>query len=285
MVAPALQDRLMHFALQSVVTAWGRVQYRQAGPTDAVRTCVLLHGIGSGSASWLAQLEADSVSADTQVLAWEAPGYGESHALPAAQPLAADYAQRMWAWLDAMNVGSAVTLVGHSLGAIMAASAAAMQPKRVQLLVLLAPAQGYGAASETLRAQKRDDRLRLLESLGPAGMAQQRAHAMLSAHATPDQLAFVRSVMAQVRVAGYTQATHLLAHSDLLADLKQWSGPVQVASARADTITPAAGCLSVAQACHVPWLDLGDAGHACPLEAADAVNALLALPTTDKAHA
>lgn len=285
MVALALQDRLTHFALQSVDTVYGRVQYRQAGPEDAVRTCVLLHGIGSGSASWLAQLEAASVSADTQVLAWEAPGYGESHAMPAAQPLAADYAQRIWAWLDAIEVDGVVTLVGHSLGAIMAASAATLQPKRVHQLVLLAPAQGYGAASQTLRAQKRDDRLRLLDSLGPAGMAQQRAHAMLSAHASPDQLAFVRSVMAQVHVDGYTQATHLLAHADLLADLKQWTGRVLVASARADAITPAASCQNVAHACHVPWHDLGEAGHACPLEAAAAVNALLELPTTDKAHA
>jgi pimeloyl-ACP methyl ester carboxylesterase len=141
-----------------------------------------------------------------------------------------------------------------------------------------------------VRQQKRDDRLHNLNTLGPAGMAQKRASAMLSPHASSEYIAFVQSIMAQVHVAGYTQATHLLAQSDLLTDLQQWSGPLVVASGQADTITTASGCQSVAQARQVPWHDLGNAGHACALEAADAVNALLQLTatqtmSTQKAHA
>ena len=285
MSAHTLQQRLSHFALQSVDTALGRVQYRQAGLASAAHTCVLLHGIGSASASWLAQLEAASKSPDTRMLAWDAPGYGETQAVSAAQPVAMDYAQRVWAWLDALHLKSSITLVGHSLGAIMAASAARLQPKRVRQLVLLAPAQGYGAASEALRQQKRDDRLKNLQTLGPSGMAEKRASAMLSQHASSEYIAFVQSVMAQVNVAGYTQATHLLAQSDVLTDLKQWSGPLVVASGRADTITPASGCQALAQACDVAWHDLGDVGHACALEAAPAVNALLQLNSPNKAIA
>lgn len=285
MSAHTLQQRLSHFALQSVDTALGKVQYRQAGLASAAHTCVLLHGIGSASASWLAQLEAASNSSDTRVLAWDAPGYGETQAVPAAQPVATDYAQRVWAWLDALHLTSSITLVGHSLGAIMAASAARLQPKRVQQLVLLAPAQGYGAASEALRQQKRDDRLKNLQTLGPAGMAEKRASAMLSQHASSEYIAFVQSVMAQVNVAGYTQATHLLAQSDVLTDLKQWSGPLVIASGHADTITPASGCQALAHACDVIWHDLGDVGHACALEAAQAVNALLQLNSPNKAMA
>ncbi len=279
-----LQERLSHFALQSVDTALGRVQYRQAGLASATRTCVLLHGIGSASASWLAQLEAAASSPETsRVLAWEAPGYGASQAVPSAQPVAAEYALRVWAWLDALNLTLPVLLVGHSLGAIMAASAAALQPARVQQLVLLSPAQGYGTVDEVVRLQKRDDRLHNLQTLGPAGMALQRASAMLSANATTGQIAFVQHVMAQVHVAGYTQATHLLAQGDLLTELKTWTGPLVVASGRADTITPMTGCQAVADACGVPWHDLGDVGHACALEGAQAVNALLQITTPHKA--
>lgn len=279
-----LQERLSHFALQSVTSALGCVQYRQAGDALAEHTCVLLHGIGSASASWLAQLEAAASAPQiTRVLAWEAPGYGLSQAITAAQPVATDYAQRVWAWLDALNLGTNITLVGHSLGAIMATCAAVMQPARVRRLVLLSPAQGYGAASPAVREQKRDDRLHNLKTLGPAGMAAKRASAMLSPHATSAQIEFVQQVMAQVHVAGYTQATHLLAQADLLADLKQWAGPLVVASGRADTITPMAGCQAVAQARQVPWYDLGDVGHACALEGAQAVNALLQLNTRKEA--
>lgn len=287
----AMLKRLSQFALQGVDTPLGQVQYRRAGLATAANTCVLLHGIGSGSASWLAQLEAAACQPEAMcVLAWEAPGYGASHAVPSAQPLAGEYAQRVWAWLDALSVSSAITLVGHSLGAIMAARAAVLQPQRVRRLVLLAPAQGYGAASEALRQQKREDRLNNLRSLGPERMAQQRASAMLSPGASHEHIEFVQSIMAQVNVAGYTQAVHLLAQSDLLTDLRQWPGVLVLASGQADTITPPSGCQSVAIARQAPWHDLGNAGHACALEAADAVNALLGLSSdhaapTQKARA
>lgn len=283
MLAHAHEERLSRFALQSVATALGRVQYRQAGDASARRTCVLLHGIGSGSASWLAQLEAAShPDANTRVLAWEAPGYGATQPLDALQPLATDYARCVWAWLDALQIASPITLVGHSLGAIMATRAAVLQAARVQQLILLSPAAGYGAAAQSVREQKRDERLKNLQTLGPAGMAAKRASAMLSAHATPDQVHFVQQVMSQVHVAGYTQATHLLAHADLLSDLTRWRGPLVVASGRADTITPMSACQAVAAAREVPWCDLGEVGHACALEAAPAVNALLQLSATDR---
>lgn len=282
----ALQQRLLHFALQDVDTSVGRVQYREAGHAKAPRTCVLLHGIGSGSASWLAQLEAAASAPDeVHVLAWEAPGYGKSHAVQPEHPRASDYALHMWAWLNALHVTQPITLVGHSLGALMAASAALSQPTRVQQLLVLAPAQGYGASPAEIRHQKRDDRLHNLTTLGPAGMAAQRGKAMLSASATETQIAFIQHIMAQVHVHGYTQATHLLAQGDLLADLTKWSGPLTVASGRSDIITPMSNCQALAQACQVNWHDLGDVGHACALEGATAVNALLQIPTLSKAHA
>ena len=123
------------------------VRYRQAGLNSSVSaapTIVLLHGIGSGSASWVRQLTAVQPQA-VCVLAWDAPGYADSSPVAAAQPVAADYAQRLGLWLDALGVLQA-HIVGHSLGCIMAASFAKLYPHRVSQLTLLAPAQGYGAA-------------------------------------------------------------------------------------------------------------------------------------------
>jgi pimeloyl-ACP methyl ester carboxylesterase len=146
----------------------GRVQYRHAGQgAPGQATHVLLHGIGSGSASWVAQLQAAS-AAPLSVLAWDAPGYGGSAPVEPAQPVATDYAQRVWAWLDTLGVTQPVTLVGHSLGAIMAASAARMAPHRVQRLVLLAPARGYANAAPAEREKKLQDRLHNLLQLAPA---------------------------------------------------------------------------------------------------------------------
>ena len=264
--------------LQTQALAQGHISYRCSG--RATRTThVLLHGIGSASASWAGQLGAAYEQLGHRLLAWDAPGYGNSTALPDAEPLASAYAQRLWQWLDAMGTHTPVVLVGHSLGALMAVSAYHLAPQRVAGMVLLAPAQGYGDAPALERDKKLQDRLALLQRLGPAGMAEQRSAAMLSGQAPLHLQAMVRTTMAQIHPEGYTQAARMLAGGRLLRELALCPPglPITVASGSADTITPPAACQAVAAAAHTPWCDLGPVGHACPLEAAPPVNALLGL--------
>lgn len=292
-LAASLAERLESFPLLTAETPLGRIAYRHAGPSEENKAknrsgsgspadsssqsvsqapLVLLHGIGSASASWLKQLE--SLSDQFTVLTWNAPGYTGSAPLPIAAPAAADYAARMWAWLDALGISN-ITLAGHSLGALMAGAAARIAPARVERLVLLAPAGGYGKADANVRETKLRERLSNLAALGPQGMAEKRGAAMLSPAASADDIAFIKSVMAEIDPAGYTQAVHMLMHGDLAGDLAHLNCPITVASGSADTITPPAACQAVAVAARTPWIDLGAAGHACPLEAATLVNRLL----------
>ena len=82
-----------------------------------------------------------------------------------AQPQGADYAARLTSLLDTLGIERCV-LVGHSLGALMAAPAAS-RDDRIAALVLISPAQGYGAAGrEADRARVRSERLATLEKLG-----------------------------------------------------------------------------------------------------------------------
>jgi pimeloyl-ACP methyl ester carboxylesterase len=192
-------------------------------------------------------------------------------------PRAADYAARLWAWLDALQALRPVVLAGHSLGALMAAAAAVQQPARVARLVLLAPAQGYAQASAALRQRKLDERLANLAALGPAGIARSRAPVMLSEQADTAQVAFVEQVMAQIDPAGYTQAARMLADGDLAADLRALACPITIANGDADTITPAQAGRTLAQQLGVPYVSLGAVGHICALQAADSVNRLLGL--------
>lgn len=270
-----LETLALHPLREVALADGARVSYREAGSAAEV-THVLLHGIGSASGSWVQQLEAAQGKA-VRVLAWDAPGYSASSPVAAESPKADDYAARLWAWLDAMHVRAPVTLVGHSLGCLMAARAALLAPARVQRLVLLSPAAGYGHAEAAVRDKKLSDRLATLERLGPQGMAQARGAAMLSPGAPAELVEAVRDSMSKVIPAGYTQATRLLAHGTLAADLKQYKGPVVVGSGSADGITTPASCQAVAQAAGVAWNDLGVVGHACPLEAPGVVNDLLGL--------
>jgi pimeloyl-ACP methyl ester carboxylesterase len=236
---------------------------------------VLLHGIGSGSGGWLHQLQADL---GTRVLAWDAPGYADSTPLPDASPQAQDYGARLWAWLDALGVSEA-HLVGHSLGCIMAASAARLQPQRVRSLRLLAPAQGYGPASEELRAKKRDERLQAMAQLGLQKMAEQRAPHLLAPGAQVQHIELAKHLMSQLNEVGYAQATRMLSLADIRADLRAFkqssNAPITVACGELDAITPAKACQELAQAIQALYVNVGAVGHVCAMEAHEKVNQML----------
>ena len=270
-------DALSGVVRSTVDTAQGKVQFRSAGMAPKV-THVLLHGIGSASASWAFQLGAAVGRSDIRVLAWDAPGYGRSMHLPMVCPSAQDFAERLWSWLDALYVNQPVVLAGHSLGALMAASATRLRPQAVSRLGLLAPARGYGDAPVAERERVVEGRLRNLQQLGPHGMALARAAAMLSPGAAPALQEAVRETMAQIDPTGYAQAVQMLGLACLAQDLKNLNTPVLVASGEADTVTPPANCDAVAQDAAAKRISLGPVGHACPLEASEAVNELLGLP-------
>ena len=278
----SLAAQLQQFASRRVVARGAAVSYREACSRGykGAATHVLLHGIGSASGSWLAQLvQATQAGAPVcRLLAWDAPGYGESETLSASIPDAGAYAHRMWDWLDATGaIEQPLTLVGHSLGALMAARAAMLRPARIAHLFLLAPAQGYARAEAAVREKKLSDRLASLAEFGPAGMARRRASAMLSAQAAQEQIAFVEQVMAAIRPDGYTQAAHMLSGGDLRHDLEPLRCMRTIASGSADTVTPPQGCESLASALGIAYVSLGPVGHSCALEAGAAVNRLLGL--------
>ena len=250
----------------------GTVEYRQTAASREV-THVLLHGIGSGSVTWSAVLDAFSQTPGLHALAWDAPGYGRSTPLDDAVPSAADYATVLWAWLDAMQIDSRqpLMLVGHSLGALIAAAAARQRPDRVARLLLVSPAQGYANAAAGERHSKLEQRLRNLRELGPAGIARTRSATMVSATASDAVRRAVEQTMAQINPAGYTQAAQMLANGDLESDLRALACPVWLASGSADVITPPTAIRELARQLGLPYHNLGPVGHACLVEAPAAV--------------
>ncbi|AQH02170.1 alpha/beta hydrolase [Burkholderia sp. KK1] len=266
-------ETLARFRDMKIETAHGITGYREAGASHP-RTLpvVLLHGIGSGAASWVRQLE--TLGQTRRVFAWDAPGYGASTRVANASPLAIDYAKALSAWLDAIGVDRCV-LVGHSLGAIVAGSFAASTPERVAGLLLISPAAGYGAASKDVRESKRDARLKMLNELGPQGLARERSANMLSPYADDEAREWVRWNMARIVPEGYAQATHLLANADLASDLARFHGRTAVAVGAEDAITPPEACAFIAQAAKVSLQVMPHAGHAGYIESPAAYTALI----------
>lgn len=242
--------------------------YREAG---SGRPLVLLHGIGSGSGSFLRQLE--TLSARFRVIAWDAPGYGQSPALAQAAPVAADYAAVLARLLDALGLDR-ILLVGHSLGALTAGAFALAHPGRLGGLVLMNPAGGYGAADEETRREKLESRLALMDRLGPRGMAEKRGAALVSSSASDDARRLVVWNMSQLRPEGHAQAARMLASGRLADDAARYAGPALVIGSTGDTVTPEAGCKAIAAAFpKARYVSLEGPGHASYVEAPGEINA------------
>ncbi len=249
------------FPLRTLEIAGGRQALRECGTGPVI---VLLHGIGSGSASWLEV--AQKMGQSARVIAWDAPGYGKSTPLRSLVPDASDYAERLLLMLNALDVQRCV-LVGHSLGAITAtAFASGVQQQRVSRLVLISPAQGYGHPAHALQRQEvRSKRLRALEQLGIQHIAEQRSAYMLSPSASELAKAWVQWNMARLNSDGYRQAIELLCGDDLLRHAPL-SMPCEVHCGEADGITPPERCLTLAKALGATFSLIADAGHASPIE-------------------
>ncbi|VWX54556.1 alpha/beta fold hydrolase [Novosphingobium sp. 9U] len=246
--------------------------WREAGGSRAV-PLVLLHGIGSNSASWVGQFE--SFAAERRVVAWNAPGYGTSRPLPAAAPAAQDYGAALLDLLDHLSIGCCV-LVGQSLGAIMATAAARIDPARVAALVLASPATGYGVPRDGALPETITRRIADIRDLGPERMADLRAKRLVTERASPKVRALVHGAMAAVNPHGYEQAVRLLAASNLPALLDGVAVHGLVIWGGEDMVTPPEGCRRIAaafrgaQASELPGL-----GHAFATEGPQQFNAAI----------
>nr|WP_315592384.1 alpha/beta hydrolase [uncultured Cupriavidus sp.] len=264
-----------HFAERVVMTGndGTRVACRVGGSRGPV--VVLLHGISSGAASWLPC--ASLLAAGARVIAWDAPGYGQSSPLPVAEPTARDYAMRLEGLLEALQVRPDL-IVGHSLGALMASgyaahASAAMQPDR---FLLLSPALGYGApGNEEKSREVARQRIEALDTHGVDGLAQRGPTRLLSAAATPGAQAWVRWNMQRLNPDGYRQAVALLCGDDIGHYLEQRARPVEVGCGAQDVVTTPVASAALAERFALPFHPIADAGHACYIEQPQAVARLI----------
>lgn len=262
-----LAARIDAYPPQDALYPGGRISWREAGRGIPV---VLLHGISSSSASWLQQLE--TWSQRFRVVAWDAPGYGASTALPMTAPRAAEYAKVLKVLAD--RIARPFHLVGHSLGALVAGAFAKAFPDDIVSLALLNPALGYGSAPESTRRTVLAQRLEQMQRLGPSGLARERASALVSDRASRLAVELLQWSAQRLSVAGYGQAVHLLATGDLLADLASVSKPLLVLTGSEDRITPAGSAAAVARACPAAhFVSLPGVGHASHVEDPEGVAA------------
>jgi pimeloyl-ACP methyl ester carboxylesterase len=257
---------------------------RRAAAAEAP-TLVLLHGIGSNAGSF-AEL-AVALPAAINVVAWDAPGYGESAPLAVDTPTPHAYAHALAQFLDALQMPR-IALAGHSLGALFAGSFAAHYPDRVTALALISPALGYGIEPGGALPAGVQSRIDEINELGPAALAKKRAARLVGdPKARPEVVAAVERAMRAVNPRGYIQAVHALGAGRLLSDARSIRLSVMVAVGMRDQITPPAHAAELHAALPRPGglHQIANAGHALPQEEPNVLAALLAQTMDTMAHA
>lgn len=243
---------------QSLRLGGALLSWLEAGSGDG-RPLVLLHGIGSNARSWEPVLPL--LAAGRRVIAWDAPGYRGSDPLPEG---AADgaYADALAALLNDRGVSGAL-VVGHSLGALVAADLALRHPGLTAGLVLADPAVGNACPPGAPWPEPVAERLRELETLGAEAFAAKRAARLCAPGAPQDVLAAVRTAMAEVRLAGYGRACGLLARGDLIRAVAGLRLPGLVTCGALDAVVPPAKARLVAQAWPgAGYVEIPGVGHA-----------------------
>jgi len=260
--ASAWRLLLDRYPARAIDTSVGTVSIRGAGEGPSL---VLLHGIGSGSGSWIYQL--DRLSGRFRVIAWDAPGYGESSRVTAA-PTTDAYARHLKSLVEALSLDRFL-LVGHSLGALIAGRFARLFPAHLSGLLLADPASGHARLSEEQRKAKLDARIGPFEALGAERYAAERAHNLLAPNATAEHIALVRWNMARLSPDGLRDAATILSKGDLIDDVSRCEAAARVVCGAEDRVTPPADCRAVAEAFPgaCPFHLIPEAGHASYIDA------------------
>ena len=203
------------------------------------------------------------------------PGYGLSDCLSDEWPGAADYAASLRAFVDALELKS-FHLVGHSFGALIAASYCSQHPQRVGRLVLASPASGHALLAEELRNARLQQRLSDMQQHGPQKLAELSAANSLSPQASAEAVELIRVVMTELRPDGYTQAARMLSRADIFRDLPGINATTLVNCGSLDKVTPEEGCRAVAAAiAGSTYATLVGVGHASYVENPGQFNAVL----------
>lgn len=239
-----------------------RLNWRSSGHGNPV---ILLHGISSGSASWINQLASSSLTEHYQLHCWDAPGYSGSSELSSQTPTALDYAKVLKAFLDGLKLEQ-VVLVGHSLGAIIVSAFASQYPQQVKGLFIANPAQGYGTKSPEQRNSVYEQRREIVFHSGFKTYAQNRAAFLLSPSASPEKIDWVKQNIEKLNPQGFLAASWMLANDDINLYLNDYNGPIEILAGTDDTITPPQQVQQLATQKACPFWLVKQAGHASYLD-------------------
>jgi pimeloyl-ACP methyl ester carboxylesterase len=254
--------------------AQGLVEYREAGAKDRP-AILLLHGIGSSSAGYRAPLA--GLRDRYRLIAWNAPGFGNSTALAESRPGRNAYVAAAIGLLNALGVTDLAALVGSSWGSVVAMAMAQSSGFPIRSLVLSAPNTARGMHDS---AGQCEAALRAALDTGLASFQQDRS-AIADRLLAPGAPAIVREQTMRLRdavtPAGWQQAMSMLFTVYTPQLLPQVAAKVTIVVGTEDKVAPEAAHAAVLRAARpdANYVRLEGVGHMPKLEAPAAFNRLV----------
>jgi pimeloyl-ACP methyl ester carboxylesterase len=241
-----------------------RIAYRRQGDGPPL---LLLHGAVSDSRLW--RVELDSFSDGFTVVAWDAPGCGESSDPPEDFRMA-EFADCLARFIEALGVQSAHVL-GHSWGTALALELYRQRPDLVRSLVLVGAYAGWAGSLPPEEVEKRLQFALRAAELAPNAFDPTSMPGLFSDAMPRDRADELAKVMSEIRPSGTRTMAHALAEADLREVLPRIEVPTRLVYGDADERSP----LHVAEALRaaIPGSTLTvmpGLGHECYLEAAQA---------------
>jgi pimeloyl-ACP methyl ester carboxylesterase len=263
--APALASALRQDSRMEHVDVGGiRIAYTYAGSGPAL---VMLHGAPADSRTWRWMLP--DLSRDHTVVAWDAPGFGQSSDIEGTWR-AAQFADALAAFIAALGI-ERPHLVGHSFGTMVALSLFQRYPAVPASLVLIGGYAGWAGSLPTGEVARRLEMFLGMADLGDA--FDPKSYPGLFTDLIPADRTRVLATMmrenmrpASVRAAGYIGA-----ETDLRPVLPTVDVPTLVLHGEADARSPLASAETLHAAIATSQLVvLPRLGHACVAEDPDA---------------
>ncbi len=208
----------------------GDVSYKEAGQGPAI---VLLHGLLGNADSWVWQLR--DLSDRFRVIAWDAPGYGLSDPAESDADIFAGILANL---LDRLKVSEA-TVVGHSMGGVVAAALSKRPGNLMARLMLSCSHAGYAEPKDTPPSKKLTDRLKELAELGGDAYGRARAPGMVAPDASDAVLELAGRIAAQTRAEGLSAASRMLQFADMRSRYADLALPMLVLNGDRDTVVRA----------------------------------------------
>lgn len=237
-----------------------RIAYTRAGSGPAL---VMLHGAPSDSRTW--QWMLPDLSQDHTVIAWDAPGFGESSDIDDSWR-APQFADALAAFVAALGV-QRPHVVGHSFGTMVALSLFWRHPAVPASVVLVG---GYAGWAGSLPP---DEVARRLETfLGMAELGDEfdpKSYPGLFSDLIPAdrEAALAKMMRENIRPATIRAAGHIGAETDLRPILPTIDVPTLVLHGEADARSPLTNAEALHAAIPISQLVvLPKLGHACLVE-------------------